>query len=319
MIIVGAGMAGLLAAHMLRRYGVTVWEAQPQLPDNHGALLRFRTNAVAEATGIPFRKVRVAKAVKWRTGGGAWAFYQDTCPLAAQNSYAAKVVGRATVRSVMDLRPADRYIAPSTFLADLAQGITVLYNKAIDSIDDLEDLSSNPWISTIPMPFAAKLADRDDTPAFPHRPVWSLRMDLGPNVDLYQTIYYPNPSVSFYRASLTGRMLTMEYLEQPRDGDFDIANVLADFGLFGGLLDEVGSVTDVKRQEYGKLLPIEEQWRRAFIVYLTTRYNMYSVGRFATWRQILLDDVVHDVRQVAAMIEDRTPYLRMLRTENGRY
>ena len=58
MIIYGAGMGGLLTANMLRRYNPTIKEAQPSLPNNHDALLRFRSDKVAIATGIPFKKVK---------------------------------------------------------------------------------------------------------------------------------------------------------------------------------------------------------------------------------------------------------------------
>jgi len=63
--IYGAGMAGLLAANMLRRFKPEVCEAQPSLPNNHAALLRFRTDACSRATGIPFRKVSVQKAISY--------------------------------------------------------------------------------------------------------------------------------------------------------------------------------------------------------------------------------------------------------------
>lgn len=310
MIIVGAGMAGLLAAHMLRRYGVTVWEAQPQLPDNHGALLRFRSDAVAEATGIPLRRVTVHKAVLW--AGRLW---QQMCPLAAHNAYSVKVTGAAMARSILDLRPGDRYIAPPTFLDDLSRDLNILYNTRLAN---LEVDQGRPWVSTIPMPAVAAMAARDDTPDFPHLPVWSVRCRV-PLTDLYQTMYYPGADTDYYRASFTGDLLTIEYTKAPTDPLYAVGRVLHDFGLTPLFQLVSPDGVTVKRQEYGKLLPVNDQWRRAFIVYLTTRYNMYSVGRFATWRQILLDDVVTDVRQVARMIEDRTPYLRMLRKANDRY
>lgn len=56
-------MAGLLAAHMLRRYSPTVVERQSRLPNNHTALLRFRSPAVSDATSIPFSRVLVRKGI----------------------------------------------------------------------------------------------------------------------------------------------------------------------------------------------------------------------------------------------------------------
>ena len=63
--IYGAGLAGLLAGHMLRSLNPKIVESQDSLPNNHGALLRFRTDKVARACATPFKKVKVQKAIKY--------------------------------------------------------------------------------------------------------------------------------------------------------------------------------------------------------------------------------------------------------------
>ena len=55
----------MLAANMLRGMSPTVFEAQGSLPNNHGALLRFRSDKAGTACGIPFKKVHVTKAIKY--------------------------------------------------------------------------------------------------------------------------------------------------------------------------------------------------------------------------------------------------------------
>ena len=55
-IVIGAGMAGLLAGSMLRSECESVVEAQPNLPNNHSAVLRFRSTAVADTLNIPFKE-----------------------------------------------------------------------------------------------------------------------------------------------------------------------------------------------------------------------------------------------------------------------
>lgn len=42
-------------------------------------------------------------------------------------------------------------------------------------------------------------------------------------------------------------------------------------------------------------------------------YGIYSLGRFATWRQILMDDVVKDVKVIEQLIEQRDNYSRRLK------
>jgi hypothetical protein len=56
------------------------------------------------------------------------------------------------------------------------------------------------------------------------------------------------------------------------------------------------------QQKYGKIAPIDERFRRSSIVQLTTQHKIFSVGRFATWRNILLDDVVNDLAVVKRLI-----------------
>ena len=61
-------------------------------------------------------------------------------------------------------------------------------------------------------------------------------------------------------------------------------------------------------QRYGKILPFDEEERQAFILWATETFGIYSLGRFATWRQILLDDLVRDIGVIKRLIENRSRY-----------
>jgi hypothetical protein len=308
--IYGAGMAGLLAANMLRRARPVVHEAQAVLPNNHGALLRFRTDAVARETAQPFRQVRVLKAVK-RAGR-----LRTSTTIQDANQYSYKVTGAVAPRSVLDLSPCDRYIAPDNFLTMMARDAVLKMGCALtpERLSELEGQREIAGISTIPMPVLMKLVDWPNRPTFGYRPIWSMTVELGAGVDVFQTIYYPEPEVRPYRASITGHKLIVEWAEDPGDNaPNDALMVVEDFGLRDITL--ALSAPPVKRQEYGKLLPIAREHRHEFIMAMTDRYNLYSVGRFATWRQILLDDVVRDMTLVAAMITERSAYHRRLHND----
>lgn len=316
--IFGAGMAGLLTATMLRRLSPTVYDAQPSLPDNHGALLRFRSAAVERETGQPFRRVRVLKAVKGRGGLRSVSTIRDA------NLYSLKVTGAVSPRSVLDLEPADRFIAPDTFLSGLARDARLAFGRELTGLDlhELKGQSENVLISTIPMPALMRIAGWPNVPAFEYRAVWSVVVTITePSVDVYQTIYYPEPDTPYYRASITGNRLIVEFFADPcADGNFDavdgaLSSVLRDFGLPPNIK---AGFNNPKRQEYGKLLPIPERERREFILAMSDEFNVYSVGRFATWRQILLDDVVNDVRVVESMITQRSAYARRLLSTRAR-
>lgn len=308
--ILGAGMAGLLTAEMLRRQQPVVLEAQSALPDNHGALLRFRSEAVQRETGQPFRKVRVLKAIKRSREP-----LRTTVTLADSNLYAAKVSGTVMERSILNLDPSERYIAPDDFLANLAKGATVQLDRPFTHAD-LQSLAGQrevATLSTIPMPVLMKIAGWPVEPGqFPYRPIWSvtMRMDYMP-VNVYQTIYYPDLEVPYYRASVTGNQLIVEYYSEPLNALADMAFIAWDFGIPTW---DAGHqpVIKVKRQEYGKLMPVDSQLRHEFIMAMTDQFNIYSIGRFATWRQILLDDVVHDIHVVNRLITNRSDYMRHL-------
>lgn len=302
--IYGAGMAGLLASTMLRRFRPMVFEAQPSLPDNHGALLRFRSDAVAHQTGQDFRRVRVTKAVK---------IYGSLCDFATireANQYSLKVTGEVRARSVMDLAVADRYIAPDDFISTMARDAILQMSHPLtkERLEEIRTSGDDHIVSTIPMPVLMSLVNWPTLPQFRYRAIWSVTAELPRIVDVYQTIYYPGPQ-PYYRASITGSRLILEYAEETGTPDKDHAReVLEDFGLSGIRYD----LHDAKRQEYGKLLPISEAQRQEFILAMTDQYNIYSVGRFATWRQILLDDVVKDLHHVERWITQRNSYHRRL-------
>lgn len=298
-------MAGLLAAHILRRKGrePVIHELQPTLPDNHGALLRFRTSAVADATGIPFKKVRVHKAL--------WDGKRlRTIPtLRDNNHYSLKVAGSALQRSILSLEPVDRYIAPSDFLKRLAEGFDIRFNSSLADYAEAGD-GSVPLISTVPMSTLADILGVSLPVSFEAKKIWTDTVLVEePTVDVYQTVYFTEPSEPLYRASLTGNRLTMEYMNNPSQGFTPTQKILADiFGVDYRRLTALG----VKSQRFGKLIPIDDEARRSFIMYATDKHRIYSVGRFATWRQILLDDVVNDVEVVHKIMSqvDRYGFIR---------
>lgn len=306
--IIGAGMAGLLAAEQLRRQRPLIREAQQSLPDNHGALLRFRSDAVARETKQTFLRVPVFKGIK--SGGRV----RTTASLRDINQYSLKVAGTIAARSVINLEPCERYIAPPDFLAALARDKTIEYGVPFtrDDLAALRDQRDITTISTIPMPVLMNLAGwHCDPEDFSWRSIYSVVCTLNHlRVNVYQTIYYPDPKLPFYRASITGDQLIIEYLSDlPPDLGY-ISDVCDDFGI---PIPQRGiSTPRIKHQRYGKLLAADAHKRQEFILAMTDRYNLYSVGRFATWRQLLLDDVVHDMHLVARMIQERSSYTRKL-------
>lgn len=307
MRIIGAGMSGLLAAHILRRFNPIIEEAQESLPNNHAALLRFRTDAVSRATGIPFKKVWVQKAICYK------GILQSDTNLAFNNMYSAKVTGMVANRSIMNLQPGERFVAPLDFISRMAKGLNIMYGVTVTGVSGMKQLDS-PVISTIPMGALMNMVNWSPIPKFNYQAVAILSCDLA-GVDIYQTIYYPGNEVSYYRASITGNHLMIEIMEKghPMSGESCnriIGKVLDDFGISQPYI----RLSKLDIQKYGKIYPMDDSQRKQFILAMTDKFSVYSIGRFATWRNILMDDVVKDVQLVERMIEERTAYASHLPT-----
>jgi hypothetical protein len=309
MIIYGAGLAGLLAANVLRSFSPEIREAKSELPNNHGALLRFRTDKVGTACAIPFKKVKVQKAIKYDGN------IITTPNLFLSNLYSQKVTGEILSRSINNLEPTHRYIAPWHLIEMMAKNCTINYNCPLTS-DEVNFGEENynfdePKISTIPMPMLMKIVGWKDIPDFPHQKIWTQKGRINkPNCDVYQTIYYPDPLVPYYRISLIGDVVISEYISEPDTaiGPHLMGVLMDDFGVQPESIIEMSQ----SQQTYGKIQPIDENLRKQFIFEMTTKNNIYSLGRFATWRQLLLDDVVEDCQHIERFINSSSGYSRLM-------
>lgn len=316
--ILGAGMAGLLAGNMLQRPGdhegccnVTIYERQSSLPNNHSAVLRFRSDIVARALGIPFRKVSVLRATdQWRN------------PIADALNYSMKCNGEyRSDRSVtqVDQFHVERYIAPENLIQRmeqdfLAKGGRIIYDA---DISDIRTFIGEPIISTIPMPAFSQLMcwDPDDLPIFKSDRGFNLSVHLH-NVDAYASMYISNPNNPISRISVTGSKVIAEV--PVRTDRLELIRLFESCSSFQtgimnsglellGLDDAVWSDRlKCTEQQYQKIRKIDEKWRRNFMYDCTDKFSVYSLGRFATWRPgLLLDDLVSDVFKIRNWIDEK--------------
>lgn len=293
MIIVGAGFSGLIAGCLLPR--ARIIEAGPCNSARHKALLRFRSDVVAKAVGIDFKKVRVHKGIFYDG-----EFVQPSIRLA--NEYSMKVLGgRVQDRSIWNLDAVDRWIAPDDFYERLLDivGRRVQWATPFDS-DDAEYQDGDPIISTAPMPFnATEYGLVADNQMFSHQEIRVMRCKLDA-VNTHQTVYFPELRFPCYRASITGDTFIAEFIAGDEDS-FKYAFPIA-LNAFGLSMERVVDRVETVSQRFGKITPIDEVIRRRIISDLTIRHNMYSLGRFATWRNILLDDIVQDIAVIKRLI-----------------
>ncbi len=286
MIVIGAGMAGLLAANMLARHRPMIVEAQEFLPNNHSAVLRFRSSVVGDVLGIPFRQVNMIK-----------------CPLPWQNpvsdslAYSFKCTGQyRSDRSITSgLVTEQRYIAPPDLIERMSVGVDIKYNSPFMGDKGVD----TPIISTLPMPLLMGMLNYDDIPEFIKVPGYNIKATIE-DCDAFASILIPDPSVPVSRISITGNELIIELPMWERNLPELIASYAV--GLLGIDDKRVRNLT-VHEQKYSKIAPINNDVRQRFIAWATDHHNIYSLGRYATWRpNLLLDDLVNDIRKIEGWI-----------------
>jgi hypothetical protein len=282
--IVGAGMAGLLAANMLRRHDVAIYEKQEKLPNNHHAVLRFKTPNVGDVLGIQFKKVNMIKT------------YVPHSNIAADSiSYSKKCTGiYRSDRSIIEgTIISERYIAPVDLIDQMSKNLNIKYGINYNFKD-----SMLPTISTIPMPLLMQLLNYPHLILFNSLPgvVFSGTVS---DCDAYISVLFPGPE-PYSRATITGDQLIVEF---PRKEDvpesIDLVKAYIDLGIFNSVIRDV----KFEKQNYFKITEINDAERNKFMRWASVHHNIYSLGRYATWRpKLLLDDLVNDVRKIEQWI-----------------
>lgn len=297
-VIIGAGLSGLIAATQFPQ--ARVIEANGPDSIAHKAVLRFRSDALSRLVGIPFRSVTVRKSI--------WYERRHCSPnILLANMYSRKTNGGYLDRSIWNLDPVTRYIAPEDLLPQLVEivGDRIHWDTVVTSDLMFRD-EDQPAISTIPMPILLDLLGFRQWEPFAFKGIRVDRYRVK-NADVFQTVYFPDPGLSVYRASITGDLLIVEHVETCAEGaaragarESSRVAVLAALGLLGS---DVEPIEVDHLQRYGKIRPLENDRLRKQAIYTATiKHNMYSLGRFATWRNILLDDVVDDIAIIKQMI-----------------
>jgi hypothetical protein len=301
MRIIGAGMAGCIAAHMFNDSIILECNAEEDTP-KHKAVLRFRSDQISRITGIPFKRVQVHKSVYYLGR-------ETDLTIKLANMYSKKVTGAFLERSIWDLNPAVRYIAPTDFHERMISNLShrIMFNNSFDFgtyIETLKREESNgvgsPIISTCPMPILLNESRAQTGIDAFHSHSINTFSGVVRDCDVYQTIYFPDPTYDIYRATITGSQMIIESIDSNIHPQ-EIGLVLNAFGIDESDLEVM---PDGKHeQRLGKIIPINNKERRDFIHKMSTQFNIYSLGRFATWRNILLDDIVSDVERIKDLIE----------------
>lgn len=331
--ILGAGQTSMIAGIMLanRGYQVEILDEKP-MKQTHFALLRFKTKDIEEETGIKCEEVEIKKAIYYHG-----QIYNES-NIKFDNLYSQKVTGKIQRRSIGNLGIGKRYIPPVDFFDQLMKKCEQLgvesklvgeFSKYDPSkfLRDFTGYEGTKFISTLPMPKIYKLVHQEEV-KFDFEKVFVVEFNVD-NCNVHQTIYYPSYVESInhpaYRISVVGSNIKCEISAETMknftlDDKFEFEKLLRNldmqinesFGIEIGdhTVDNLvqdclfkGVETVIHEQKFGKISPINEQLRHSIIYNLTKQFGIYSLGRFSCWRQIMLDDVVKDVKKIENLLK----------------
>jgi len=302
--IIGSGIAGGVTESLLRHRRPVLFEARSSsecLPD-HNAVMRLRDPSVGHALGADIEKIKVHKSLFFRG-----QHFSESNPR-FNNLYSLKVTNGEHVagRSINNLGTQERYLAKSV-MASVGDNlmtdhrlIKVNTDKTLvfKTIDCISTIEYNWAVSTIPIPAFCKVAGIDlpfETKSYPiYITRWSFPKASN---DLHQTIYFPDPDINVYRATISSGVVTVEGVSE-----FDDISLNAVSEAFGVEFRENEIEIEEFVQKYGKIVDAPGSKRKKLLRYLTETFGIFFVGRHATWRSIRSDELLQDAKVVSQLI-----------------
>jgi hypothetical protein len=283
--IFGAGLSGLLAAAHFPESPIFEKSSKSDLIP-HQALLRFRSPAIGDYLNIEFKKVIARKAIYYKG---------DFIPpnIKVCNTYSKKVTGSVIGRSIWNIEDEVRFIAPENIHKILLNRFDsrIVYDSkyivkayAAGQKDEFDGIT----INTTPL---SNLCPGEYM--FEYKPITVFRSQI-PGADVYQTIYYPDEGTPIYRASITGDQMIVECIGEQR--------VVPDAVLIADSFGVIPKGCARTVQQFGKIKPIPENERKSILFDLTHKFNIYSLGRYAIWKQVVLDDIWQDIYIIKKMV-----------------
>jgi hypothetical protein len=200
----------------------------------------------------------------------------------------------------------------------MAAGMTIMCG--VDFIPDYMDYGEDcpPVISTLPMPVLMERLNYECRPEFRYSSGTNIRATVR-GADAYCSVMVCDPRDPISRVSITGDEIIAEVPRVAGESAPDPIETAERAADILGIGPDV--ITDVRvyDQTYQKIIPIDDEERKRFIAWATDKHNVYSLGRYATWRPTLqLDDLVRDIRHIESWINGGGYEVRQHRVGGGR-
>jgi len=309
-VIIGAGISGLIAkgAFTKDNHDVTVCDPKLESGDfsQHKAVMRLRDDRVNQYVNCRLKPITVTKAIYHK------GEIHNKPNILLNNLYSLKNYGALGNRSLETLGEVDRFLitgyAPDVrknFIPKRVKGISMSSGAHFRphywlKFSDESIVQYDICISTIPMPALMRLEGINLTGyeniSFSYNPIYVSTADLLIPSDVHQTLYFTQSYI--YRVTIEGQKLIIESTDCGITQE-DFRHCVRAFGL-----DLATDVSDFKtvNQEIGKIVPIDDDARRRIMMDLTNKYNIYSFGRFATWKPLRVDQTIDDIEKIKMLI-----------------
>lgn len=291
----------MIAVGAFRSNHPSVYEMKSQNSSglsSHKAVLRFRDPKVGLLLGCDFKEIVAYKAVLFF----GQLYEQPTITM--NNLYSLKLYNRIEERSLLSLGKVKRYFIQEReiVLPDVNYDHElVAADKGCLSFKIEEKVVEAHYdfcICTLPLPVLLKaLKLKHDF--FKFQSVYIKRMNLNFFSDVHQTIYVPEAKYKTYRVTLENDLIIFESVGGFADQK-EIKELLFYFGF--GFSDLKKDSFSEHEQKMGKLIGLNEDFRKKILMFLTINYNIYLFGRYAIWKPLRADDLVSDVEKIRRMI-----------------
>jgi len=296
-VIIGAGISGLVAAGAFRGQDVTVIESSGSIPlfKDHHAVMRLRNDRIKEYIDCKVTPINVQKSVYHEDK------LYDSATIEMNNRYSLNTRGVLGERSLGDLGKQERFtldeIYPSGSVNfEFGRDVRVIIDGTVCCWENI--IPYDICISTIPMPSLLKILKIESDQKFEANDIHVFKTTLPFDSTVHQTIYFTEADMP-YRATIEGREIIIESVSEI--GNFELVHSLKPFGLGEADLDPDKHRTTV--QKMGKLVPIDDIARKRIMTDITSKFSIYSFGRFATWKSIRIDQTLDDIEKIKTMVK----------------
>lgn len=287
--ILGAGLAGLLAYNFFKNEEVIIYEKckKENFLSNHNALLRLKKDELPRMLGIDYIKIEIEKNY----------LYNDklyTSPnIRMLNEYSLKVSDKIEKRSIRDDYGNERIMFD---LSDIdPKKYPILFDSEINTKNDIGDFDY--CISTLPMNINSKIFNIKSHLEMKSKPIYVYYIYLNIKTEINQTIYICSKEDSAYRATLQNNIIILEGLSE-----IDKTYLFYYCGFFGIYRNMIMKI-EKRTQDNGKISDMDDIKRKTFLYNLTSKQNVFSLGRYAVWKtKLMLDDLLDDLYKIKRMM-----------------